>query len=64
MQEKLLNYEHEIWFFEGQEPLYITTEKNTLQEVIKTLDELDIPSEEIESIKTTKEYYYARKMEY
>ncbi len=60
MQEKLLNYEQEIWFFEGQEPLYITTEKNTLQEVIKTLDELDIPSEDIESIKTTKEYYYAR----
>ena len=52
--ENLLKFEHEIWFFEGQEPLYITTEKNTLQEVIKTLDEFDIPSEDIESIKTTK----------
>jgi len=49
-----LKFEHEIWFFEGQEPLYITTEKNTLQEIINFLDEIDVPSEDIESIKTTK----------
>lgn len=49
-----LKFEHEICFFEGQEPLYITTEKNTLQEIINFLDELDLPSEDIESIKTTK----------
>ena len=54
MKENLLKFEYEIWFFKGQEPLYITTEKNTLQEIIKTLDEFDIPSEDIESIKTTK----------
>ena len=50
----LLKFEHEIWFFEGQEPLYLTTEKNTLQQIIKFLDEIDIPSENIESIKTIK----------